>query len=90
MRLLAVLFVLALMGCGTNLPADPTHMSPEQLREWVKDKNVSVSCGTVNSPWGRGIAVNIGVDKGTVFNGTVASDDQCKVTITNDSRNPKP
>lgn len=89
MRMLLLVAVLALAGCN-SLPADPAAMSPEQLKEWAKDKNANISCGIVNSPWGRGVGTYVVLDKGTVFNGTVTVDNECKVTISNDSRTVKP
>lgn len=83
MRILVpFIFSLTLAGCA-SLPANPTEMSPEQLKEWVKDKNANISCGVINSPYGRGVAVYVVLDKGILIDGTVVVDDQCKVTITN-------
>ena len=79
---IATLALVGFAGCAT-LPANPTAMTPEQLREWVKDKNANISCGVINSPYGRGVAVYVVLDRGIVVNGTVVVDDQCKVTITN-------
>ena len=78
---------LLLTGCMT-LPADPAKMSPEQLKEWAKDKNANIACGTYLSPYGKGVGTYVVLDKGVVFNGTVSVDSECKVTIQNDSRQP--
>lgn len=89
MKTLWLIAVLALAGCA-NLPADPAQMSPEQLKEWAKDKNANIACGVVNSPYGRGVGTYVVLDKAVIFNGTITVDSECKVTITNDSRVVRP
>jgi len=84
---LTISMLILLMGCMT-LPADPAKMSPEQLREWAKDKNANIACGVFLSPYGKGVGTYIVLDKGIVFNGAITVDPECKVTITNDSRVP--
>ena len=81
---LAIVFIgiFAFAGCA-SIPANPTEMTPDQLKEWVKDKNANIACGVINSPYGRGIAVYVVLDKAVVVNGMVTVDDACKVTITN-------
>lgn len=86
--LLLVLTCLLLLTACANLPADPAQMSPEQLKEWAKDKNANIACGVVNSPYGRGVGTYVVLDKAVIFNGTIAVDSECKVTISNDSRVP--
>lgn len=85
--ILSWLFVIgcALTACNT-LPANPEKMSPEQLNAWAKDKNANVACGVVNSPYGRGVATYVVLDKAVLFNGTVTVDSECKVSITNESK----
>jgi len=63
-------------------------MSAEQLKEWAKDKNANIACGIVNSPYGRGVATYVVLDKAVIFNGSVTVDGDCKVSITNDSSKP--
>ena len=82
MRLLALLAALACAGC-LSLPANPTEMTPDQLKEWVKDKNASVGCVVANSPYGKGNGLYLVLDKGIIPNGTVTIDDACKVVISN-------
>lgn len=82
MRKIIALALIALPAC-VQMPANPEKMSPEQLREWAKDKNANIACGVVNSPYGRGIGTYVVLDKGTVVNGTVTVDQECKITITN-------
>ncbi len=69
-------------GCA-SLPANPTKMNAAQLKEWVKDKTDYLFCSTVNTPWGRGIATYVSLDKGVSPNTSVTVDDQCKTTVTN-------
>lgn len=79
-RLALLVGALGALGCA-SLPANPEHMSPEQIREWVKDRNASVLCAVVNTPYGRGYVLALGLDRGIVLNGTLVVDDACKVTI---------
>lgn len=73
---------LLLSGC-VGVPGNPEKMSPEQLREWAKDKNANVACAVVNSPYGRGVATYLVLDKGLVVNGQLSIDGECKVMIQN-------
>ena len=81
MRYLLLLIVLA--GC-TTLPADPAAMSPEQLREWVKDKSASVSCVQARNATGTVAMVAVNMDKSTFVSGSVTVEPaaDCKATIT--------
>ena len=72
---------LLLGGC-LSLPANPTAMTPEQIKEWVKDKSANIACGTVNTPY-KITLLSLNLDKGLLINGVVKIDDGCQVTITN-------
>ncbi len=74
--------LLLLTGCA-QLPADPSKMSAEQIKEWVRDKNASISCGKVNTPYGPTLLTYV------IFEGQVVVSPDCQVTITNDSRKVK-
>ncbi len=80
--------LLLLAGCA-QLPADPSKMSPEQIKEFVKDKNASVSCGKVNTPYGPTVLIYVTLDKAVIFEGQVSVNPDCQVTITNDNRKTK-
>lgn len=88
MKLATILFLLwfawMMEGC-VAIPGNPEKMSPEQLREWARDRNANIACGVVNSPYGRGIATYVVLDKGVVFNGSVSVDPECKITVTNET-----
>jgi hypothetical protein len=88
MRALAVVLMMLLPGCMT-LPADPAKMSAEQLTAWAKDRNANIACTVINSPYGRGVATYVVLDKGIVINGNVTVDGECKVSVSNDSRQAK-
>lgn len=78
------LLIAALLFAGcASLPANPTEMTADQLREWVKDKNANIACAVINSPYGRGVGVYVVLDRGIVVNGTVTVDSECKVVIQN-------
>lgn len=84
MRQLVLALIAAILtsGCGLSLPANPTKMTAEQLREWVKDKSGAIQCATVATPY-KGTAVSVNLDKGVILNGTLTLKDGCEVTITN-------
>lgn len=82
MKTILVLSVLLVSGC-MQMPANPEKMTPDQLREWAKDKNANIACGVINSPYGRGVGTYVVLDKGIVVNGSVTVDPECKITITN-------
>ena len=82
MNYLIVVLVILLGGCA-SLPASPTAMTPEQLKEWSKDKNANVVCVVANTPYGKGSALYLNLDKGVIVSGTITVDDACKTVITN-------
>lgn len=77
--------LLTVAACA-QLPADPSKMSPEQIHEWIKDKNASVSCGKVNTPYGPTVLTYVTLDKAVILTGTVQVDSECKVTISNEAK----
>lgn len=83
---LPLAFLLA--GCATQIPADPSKMSAEQLNAWAKDKNANIACSTFKGVYGTGVVNYVVLDKGVVVNGTVTVDQECKVTITNSKTAP--
>lgn len=86
---LVVVTGLLLGGCAPSLPANPSGMTPDQLREWVKDKNATVLCAVVSTPY-KGSVVSFNLDKGIVVNGSMTIKDGCEVTITNAPPPPRP
>ncbi len=81
----ALLVLLAVMtGCGGLIPADPSKMSPEQLKEFAKDKNANVYCVVANTPYGKQVGTAVVLDKAVIPAGTVVVTNDCTVTITND------
>lgn len=81
-KFLLISIYLSLSACA-GIPGNPEKMSPEQLREWAKDKNANIACGIANTPYGKGVATYVVLDKAVIPNGTISVDDQCKITITN-------
>ena len=78
----AVLVAVVLAGCATTLPMDPRQMTPEQIKEAVKDKSASIGCVTIQTPY-KGNSVLLNLDKGVLAVGKVSIDAECKVTIEN-------
>jgi len=87
-RLSLLLPLILAAGCANVVPADPAKMTPDQLREWSKDRNANVSCGVVNSPYGRGVMTYVTLDRSVVINGSVTVDNECKVTILSSKETP--
>lgn len=68
-------------GCVTPI-VDYKAMSPEQIKELVRDKAMAGNCIVLNTPYGRGVTTNIAIDKSVVAQGgTFAVDEQCKMTF---------
>lgn len=77
-----LLAAVALMGgCAGALPADPSKMSPEQLKASSLDRSAVASCTVVNSPWGVGRTIYVQLDKGTIPAGAVTVGTDCAVTV---------
>jgi len=85
--LVLAVILLGFGGCAT-IPGNPSSMSPEQIKEAVKDKSASVGCATVQTPY-KGNALLLNLDAGVLKVGelTVASD--CTITIKNGPMPPK-
>lgn len=77
----ALLLAFALSGCANTIPADPTHMSPEQLRELAKDRSAMAACTVVNSPWGVGRTIFVQLDQKTIPAGSVTVGTDCSITV---------
>ena len=86
MKALAMIPMLAMWGC-TTMPADPSKMTPEQLREWVKDKSASVSCVVARNATGTVVMSMANLDKTTFKGGTltVKPSSDCEMTIVADA-----
>jgi starvation-inducible outer membrane lipoprotein len=77
---------LALAGC-TTIPADPSNMSPEQLKEWAKDKSASVSCVVARNATGTVVMAMANLDKTSIKGGqlVVKPSADCEMTIVSDA-----
>lgn len=82
LRVVALALVAAFAGCA-SVPADPSKMSAEQLKEWVRDKNANMACTVVNSPYGRGVMTYVVLDKAVIVDGSLTMDNECRISITN-------
>ena len=84
MRHIPLFFALLTMGgCAGTLPADPSKMTPDQLKEMVKDRSASAACTLINSPWGVGRTVFVQLDKAAIPSGAVQVNQDCTMVITN-------
>jgi hypothetical protein len=70
-----------LTACAATTPADPTKMTPEQLKALASDRSATASCSIVNSPWGRGTVTYVQLDRATVPAGEVSIGPDCVVTV---------
>lgn len=81
MKALALGVALLLAGCVTPI-VNYREMSPEQIKELVKDRAAAGNCIVLNTPYGRGVTTNFAVDKTVVAaGGSITIDEQCKVTF---------
>ena len=80
MRLIACSIAILLTACN-SMPADPAKMTPEQLREWVRDKSASVTCISAKNAVGNVTTVVANLDAGTVKTGVVTISTDCVTTI---------
>jgi hypothetical protein len=76
-----VLIIAALLAGCNAMPADPAKMTPEQLREWVKDKSASVTCVSAKNAVGNVTTVVANLDRGVVSAGVVTISTDCVTTI---------
>ena len=77
-RILILAAVAAISGC-MSMPADPSRLSPEQLKALASDKNVSAVCAVLTTPWGPQRSALLSVDKSVLMAGAVAIDQDCKL-----------
>lgn len=73
-----LILALPLAGC-MSMPADPSRLSPEQLKALAADKNVTAVCAVLTTPWGPQRSALLSVDKTVLQNGAVAIDQDCKL-----------
>jgi starvation-inducible outer membrane lipoprotein len=83
MRIAACATAMILAGC-TTLPADPAKMTPEQLREYAKDRNASVTCVQARNATGTVAMISVSLDKAVLTSGSVVvkPSSDCEATIT--------
>lgn len=75
---------LAALMCGcASIPADPSRMSADQLRELSKDRSASAACSAINTPWGPARTVFVQLDQKSIVNGSVTVGQDCVVTVNN-------
>lgn len=69
------------LGCVTPI-VDYKAMSPEQIKELVRDKSAAANCVVLNTPYGRGVATYLALDRSVLEKGAVLSvDEQCKISL---------
>src|SRR3972149_12074093 len=77
-----LLIAVVLSGCASPLGTAPVHdMTAKQIQEYAKIKDTSVTCIIVNSPYGKGMALFLSLDKGVIPAGTITVDDNCVAKI---------
>lgn len=78
-----VMGIVLLMVSGCAAMGGGPNMNVDQLRAIASDKNASVICSTILGPFGTGKVVVVNLDQRVIMDGSVATDENCKVTITN-------
>ena len=82
-RLVLLLPLLLLAGCVTPM-VDYKAMTPEQIKELVRDKSAAGTCLVANTPYGKGITTYFAIDaKVLQAGGTMTITDQCQMTFSN-------
>lgn len=87
MRKFIVVVAFALLAGCAGAPGYQ-GMTAEQIAALAKMKDANVACTIVNTPWGRGVATFMNVDRGVIAKGAVTVDGDCKVTVTNEQPAP--
>ena len=83
MRAVTILaLAVTLTGCAAS--AGYRNMTPEQIREAVKDKSATVNCVVLNTPYGRGVDVFMSVDRSVLASGSIKVSDQCQTEFTSE------
>lgn len=75
-------------GCAGMLGNVPMEkMSAKEIHELAKIKDANIACIVVNSPYGKGSALFLNVDKGVLpAGGTVTCDDACKCSVSTSTK----
>lgn len=80
MKPIAALFIaITLSGCALS-PQTAAQLSPDQIEQLARDKNASLFCAVINSPFGRGIVLSINADKMAVY-GDLTVNEKCEVGL---------
>lgn len=87
----ALLFVLilAVAGCA-GLAADPSKMSPEQLKANAKDKNASVACWNGKTAAGNVTMTYVNADQAMRLGSQVIVKTDCETVVNTTSFEPPP
>lgn len=74
--------VFTLTGCASMLGNAPVEkMTAAQIHEFAKIKDANVTCIIVNSPYGKGTALFLSLDKAVIPAGSFTVDDNCVAKI---------
>lgn len=80
--LVCALLTVTLTGCASMLGNVPVQdMTAKQLQEFAKIKDANVTCLIVNSPYGKGMALFLSLDKAVIPAGSVSVDDNCVLKL---------
>jgi len=85
-RAVALVGLLLFSGCAGPLGSAG---NADQLKELVKIKDANITCIIANTPYGKGSALFLNLDKAVIQQGSITVSDSCNTTITLDPK-PKP
>lgn len=85
LRLMSSFACIAIVGCAGSLPADPSKMSPEQLKASARDKNASAACSNAKTTAGNVTLVYVNLDQALPLGSKATVESDCRVTITTTS-----
>jgi len=82
-----LLAALLLAGCAGPLGSAG---NADQLKELVKVKDANITCIIANTPYGKGSALFLNLDKAVIQAGSISVSDSCNTTIMLEPKNPVP
>lgn len=86
LRSMIVTLAVTMLGCANVLPADPTKMSPEQLKAAAKDKNAAVACSNGKTAAGNVTLVYVNLDQAMRLGSSAVVEPDCRVTLSTTSQ----
>lgn len=81
MRIFLAVSALSVLAACQTLPMDMAKMSPEQIKEAVRDKSILAGCTSGKTAAGNLTTVHVSADQVKQLSGTVTIDTDCRTVI---------